>query len=299
MIPTPLRRWARNRLIRTREGFRSRFILPDDTLRFLWWESANWGDALNHYLVERLSGRRVQGIDFDAQYPQWRRSRDATSCYLVVGSTLEYAERRTIVWGAGFRRPRDTVREPPRSVLAVRGPASHALLRQSGIACDPVYGDPALLMPRVYRPQPATQYEWGVIPHYRDKQSPHLAPFLGSRNILVIDVESGIETFVDQVCRCARIASSSLHGMILADAYRIPAVHVSFNHRTHGKTIKFQDHAEAVGRPAAEPVPLYEASTTPSLAAIEAACVAFESRFDPSRLLASCPFLNPAGLLPE
>lgn len=291
-MPLALKQLVRNSLIQARERLKSPFQ-PSDAIPFVWWEGTNWGDALNPWLIARLSGKPVRGIDIGAQYPGLKDGTSTPPRYLVLGSTLAHADSHTIVWGAGFRYAGEKLRQSPHAVAAVRGPLSHRMLRDQGIDCAPAYGDPALLMPRLYRPGVEKRFELGIIPHYRDQRVAQ-SRFGGSGAAKVINVRSGTFSFIDQICSCAAIATSSLHGLIVADAYGIPAVWIEFSRSTHGRTIKFQDYAESVGRPPLEPLIVGNEQPIGGLAA---RCPPFEMRFDADRLLTACPFLgNPAAL---
>ena len=68
----------------------------------------------------------------------------------------------------------------------------------------------------------------------------------------------GPESGVERVARCRAVVSSSLHGLITAHAYGIPAVPVSFGDRLYGDNVKFLDYALSVGveKPIVKPVAL-------------------------------------------
>ena len=60
------------------------------------------------------------------------------------------------------------------------------------------------------------EFEFGVVPHYTDRNDPWLDCVAREQGALIIDVTLGVQEFVDQLCKCKVIASSSLHGLIAA-----------------------------------------------------------------------------------
>ena len=129
-----------------------------------WCPGPNWGDALNPVLIELLAGRKAAHVDG----LHHRR-------YLAIGSILGTANEHSEVWGSGFIEENAAILGVPRAVHAVRGPLSRARLLELGIDCPEVYGDPALLLPRFFRPTVEKTHAVGIIPHYVDKEHPWLA----------------------------------------------------------------------------------------------------------------------------
>lgn len=52
---------------------------------------------------------------------------------------------------------------------------------------------------------------------------------------------------VDRIRACRVILSSSLHGLVVAHAYGIPAAWVQFSDKLSGDGSKFRDHAASIG----------------------------------------------------
>ena len=173
---------------------------------------------------------------------------------------------------------------------AVRGPLSREALLKAGIECPEVYGDPALLLPRFFNPPVSKCYEIGIVPHYIDKGHPWVEQYKGNPRVLIIDVESGIGSFVRAVKSCKVILSSSLHGLICADAYGIPNVWIKLSDIVLGGDFKFRDYRLSIN--AEEPSPI-DVRSAPSLDETISKAELHELRIDLRKLLLTCPFLHP------
>lgn len=62
-----------------------------------------------------------------------------------------------------------------------------------------------------------------------------------------------IEAKTIEFLQCEKIVSSSLHGVIVAHAYNIPAVWQKFSEKVFGDDIKYQDYFESVQLPFVKP----------------------------------------------
>lgn len=243
-----------------------------------WCQGENWGDALSPLLVEALSGRsavHVDGLHHDR--------------YLAIGSILGGANERAEVWGSGYIRAGEKTAHPPRAIHAVRGPLTRKTLLDQGIDCPEVYGDPALLLPMFYNPCVEKKYALGLIPHYVDKEHPVVQKCRNDPHILVIDIEDALDRFVVGVKSCDVIVSSSLHGLICADAFGIPNVWIQLSNNVLGGMFKFQDYRASVG--ASRMAPVIAAEST-RLANFESSAELAPMSIDLVRLLLSCPFLS-------
>ena len=61
-----------------------------------------------------------------------------------------------------------------------------------------------------------------------------------------VDITADTETVIQEADKCERIISSSLHGIVLADALGIENKW-EYSDRVYGKGFKFRDYASALG----------------------------------------------------
>lgn len=199
-------------------------------------EKENYGDLLSKYLVEKISGKRT--LWYKPNGPNLKRN------YLAIGSILNYADNKSNVWGSGIidrKHPVDCDK-----IFAVRGPLTRNRLLDLGFDCPEVYGDPALLLPEYYKPKIKKKYRLGIVPHWMDYRK--VKKLFGENpDIRIINlVTSDIEKTTYLLLECEAIISSSLHGIIVAHAYNIPAVWVKFSDDLYGDDVKFFDYLESV-----------------------------------------------------
>ena len=143
---------------------------------------------------------------------------------------------------------------------------TRAVCLAQGYDCPEVYGDPALHLPLYYSPPspPPTPtktkpYKLGILPHYVDygqvKTRLKTTPGHKKQHLLLIDVlidvsvdmSKGVQRVIDQIVSCETILSSSLHGIIVAHAYGIPAGWIRFSSKLSGDGIKFLDYYASQG----------------------------------------------------
>lgn len=191
-------------------------------LRLYWWNGKpNFGDAINPDIVASVSGRQVV----------W--ASPAECDLLAIGSVLGFGPVRErlesrehplpYIWGSGVLNLRpvlDAGAELPSRIKALRGPfTAQRLPGYSG-----PFGDPGLLVSRV---QPAVNARSGIglVPHHQQWNEPAQIDQLRSAGFRLIDVRLADPwEVVRQIAGCEAVISTSLHGLIVADAYGVPNV---------------------------------------------------------------------------
>ena len=203
----------------------------------------NVGDALSPLIVSMVSGRPVAFAPFAGK----RRRMAAVG---TIGQKL--AGGAVDIWGTGcspWSDPLNPVRRrpyapPPGTTLtlhACRGPMSARLLSGDRPLPDIPFGDPVALLPRFYDPAPAKRWELGMVLHmsevadrtFEARAKDVLACYRVGENdgvrlitMIAAPTVSGIRGKVDEILSCRRVASTSLHGLVIAAAYGIPCLHL-------------------------------------------------------------------------
>ncbi|WP_211344911.1 polysaccharide pyruvyl transferase family protein [Spiribacter vilamensis] len=131
-------------------------------------------------------------------------------------------------------------------IYAVRGPRSMKRAHQLGYECPDIFGDPAIVLPKVYAPIVERKYRLGIIPHYSDFEKVSL--LLQHRyDLHVVDVTQSVETVISEILSCEATLASSLHGLIVSHAYGLRSTWIASEDRLIGDNIKFVDYLESVG----------------------------------------------------
>jgi pyruvyltransferase len=202
-----------------------------------WCISNNVGDALSYWLVNKITGYN----------PIYVKNDEYCEKYMLVGSILNWADSNTIVWGAGLAEKESNINKEV-DIRAVRGPLSRDVALNCGASCPEVYGDPALLLPKFYDCPVEKKYKLGIIPHYVDQFIVFNSELINRPEVHMINVFDSVEKFIDEVRSCNFIMSSSLHGLIIAQAYEIPVLHFEASNQLGGDGMKFHDYFLSTGQ---------------------------------------------------
>jgi hypothetical protein len=165
---------------------------------------------------------------------------------LSVGSSLEFAGDRGLVWGTGFmgKHPvAESVRKCGSVFLGVRGPRTREeIIRQYGIN-PPVIGDPGLLIREVVASDRRPQRRLGFVVHKMDQ-----AFFQANwPDEFLVENQRSAEELVRDILSCSAIVSTSLHGLIFSHALGIPAAVIKVGDRLVGDDFKFIDYCHSMG----------------------------------------------------
>lgn len=219
----------------------------------------NMGDLLNELLFKRYR-------DFVLQNSEISRAR-----IIGIGSSLgrlfsrddlqrkigEYTDRKYSlhIWGTGFAfepidcRASDTVRKNL-EIHAVRGDLSKKELErifERKIKC--VVGDPGLLVKELINTNKIEKkVKVGIIPHYREIGM-HIFDEVKEFYPLskIINLRKDPIKVLMEIAECEAIVSSSLHGIIAADAFGIPNILIKASNVPIGDGFKYKDYYSMYG----------------------------------------------------
>ncbi len=182
----------------------------------------NLGDELGKVVIDWMLERSNRGLSRD----MWVKKK---KFFLSIGSGLLFSYQDATFWGTGVERDDYPLhqlffhRNPLRKldIRAVRGPLSREMIIKLGHKCPEVYGDPAILMPLIYKPDVEKCHDYAVIPQYYTEgkvRDQYKDEFIISMNT------NNYKEVIDKIVSCRKVITSSLHGIILAEAYGIPAI---------------------------------------------------------------------------
>ena len=205
-----------------------------------------------------------------------RLADDALDLFLGIGSVLDArhpADRRKIVAGAGFGGyEAPATLDGSWQIYWVRGPRT---ARQLGLCASFGLGDPASLLPLVH---PVARHDTGAIgfmPHFESLARGAWPQAAAAAGVTLIDPRNAPCTILGQIAGCRMLLSEALHGVIAADAMRIPWVALAPVAPIH--RAKWLDWADALdltirfhALPASSPREYVETAFTPRRHAIRA-----------------------------
>ena len=201
-----------------------------------WWrEAPNFGDALAPLLIEHFTDLEVE----------WDTISHASVA--SIGSILEHIPPLWdgYVLGSGklFEYSRLHLHTRTAKVLSIRGPLS-----ARGIPGSFTLGDPGLLADELVGPQ-EKKWDLGIVPHWQDGDlvARYVGVIKAPHTFTVINPGDDPLDVLRQIGSCHRIVTSSLHGMIVADAFGIPRkVEICKAMARDGGDFKFRDYSASI-----------------------------------------------------
>lgn len=192
----------------------------------------NLGDLLNIYILNKI-GLNVTLSDKLLLKPY----------FLFIGSLVQpaYCNKFAVICGAGYYV--SNLKVNLNTIYYVRGVYTRNLLIKQGYHCPELYGDPALILPKIYNnPNININKQFSFIPHISDIHN-YVNHNINNTIFFNIDVHN-IESTLDNIISSKYIISSSLHGIILGHAYNKKVLWINLfdGSYLHNDPIKFLDY---------------------------------------------------------
>jgi pyruvyltransferase len=206
-----------------------------------WWdEKKNFGDWIGPWLISEITGRPVINI----------KDQNSINAIFSVGSVIEHISKNhkdSIIWGSGLIKKIENKNHKKnvaniKNINAVRGKLTYQeLTEKCGIYVPKIFGDPALLLPKFYNPRiDINTKKPSICPHYI-----HYNYFKNedlSKNFKIVNVLENPKKVIDEIVNSSLCISSSLHGIIIAQAYGVPWVWLQIVDKPlFGVDFKFHD----------------------------------------------------------
>lgn len=155
------------------------------------------------------------------------------------------------IWGTGLMYDYGNIKQNkvrPLIIHALRGEKTRKRLSnilEKDISC--VLADPGILAPMIVEPC-EKKYHVGLVPHHWDVNEEVFERMLNYYpNSKFIDVHDEPKQVLKEISQCEYIISTSLHGLIAADAYCIPNCWCEISDKIEGKRFKFHDYFSSFG----------------------------------------------------
>ena len=208
--------------------------------KFITWKSDSKKQNLGDYLAIPIFEYMVNKNHIDSN-----KKISETKHLYTIGSIILLGHQNATIWGSGilFSEPKNFIWKRNKyrelDIRCVRGPETLRRLTENGYDTSKcVMGDPGVLLPLIYKPTTfAQKKEYSVIIH--------MSKDFDVQNKIDILTDNW-QTTIDEIYNSKLIISSSLHGIILAESYGIPAILLDkfeFN-----DLFKYNDYYYSTGR---------------------------------------------------
>jgi pyruvyltransferase len=204
----------------------------------------NFGDELSLDIISHMFNRKTEKVTNDNDADLF-----AIGSVITWGNRSYTADRKVYFWGSGFNGNPKLEQPVNRNFIfcSCRGKMTRNSLPE-GYSGIPL-GDPGLLSNLVFTDKIEKKDLIGIIPHGNDMCDRLLnkAKILPNRYKIIWPNCSPKEV-INDMKECKVIFSSSLHGLICADSFGIPNMHIKISDRLYGGLFKFKDYYTSIGR---------------------------------------------------
>lgn len=197
----------------------------------------NFGDHLAKIIVNKVLATHGHMVEEEV---------NISKKIFSVGSVLHFAKNDNVIWGSGINGKKMSLEDHQYKTLdvrAVRGPLTRNFLNEKNIFVPEIYGDPALLLPYIFpgRFKKNSKKSISIVPNLHD------LPKIKNKTLHnIISPFSSWNKCIKEILEAELIISSSLHGIIIAEAYGVPARYVRLSETEN--MFKYNDYMLGTGR---------------------------------------------------
>lgn len=229
----------------------------------------NFGDEIGIAVARKLLEDHFEGSTNKVPVVNLeRQGRDGTKCLFNLGSIFHMVQKGDHVWGTGINPsvsskinpnwqneiPSNITYHSVRGRLTIKELLHSKQLTEDEAAHLPI-GDPGTVILDLF----PEQFRWEssgtpcFVPHHQDEElfleDQRMHPAIGG--VRMVSVRDTWENTIQKLSTCSSIASSSLHGLVIADGLGIPSRWFQYpggnTSRTEG-FFKYQDYFSTVNR---------------------------------------------------
>lgn len=165
-----------------------------------------------------------------------------------------FNNKKIVIWSAGFLetpKGNELITRKNMVFASVRGELSKKSIEQIlNKEIDCITGDGGLLASDLLKNNEYIEkkYDIGIIPHDKERNDTIVGELKKYySNSVVIDVREDPLVCLKLISQCKTIISSSLHGLIFADSFNIPNLHICLSNKLSGDGFKFDDYYSSFG----------------------------------------------------
>ena len=194
---------------------------------YYWNGRVNAGDYYSYWLAKKL----YKEVTF------------STSPNLIIAGSIlgdKHINNNTMVWGAGWHNSKwanKCLITKKDNFKAVRGKLTAEFLGISNVAL----GDPGLLASKFYQPKfNIKTNKVLILSHWQDYKK--LYDKFHTKYKVINMATNDLESLFEEICKSELVISSSLHGIIFAHSFVVPAIHIEETDIGSKDNFKFKDY---------------------------------------------------------
>jgi len=204
----------------------------------------NFDNIISFYIFEKLSG-------YYHKYYDIHTNKENEYHYIISGNSIDYYNSKSILWGIGMNNNINPIINP-KKIYCLRGKKTRNLLLKNNIDIPEVYGDPVLLLSKIYNKNTkkiSNNKKIGIVVNDYIYNS-IFDLYKNNKNLNIINLKvnldyQNIETIIDEIISCEIILSYTLYGIIIANSYNIPAIRIK-DELFFSENFQFSEYFESI-----------------------------------------------------